>query len=102
MTGRCRKLDGRHPDALLAGVCARIASTLSWNVWVLRVLFVGFLALKTLWALGLYAVLAIVLHLLEDGKQKAGDKDRLGSPELASRNQRIEELERQFRDLEQR
>lgn len=98
----------RHnaPDALLAGVCAGIAGALSWNVWVLRLLFLGFLALKTLWAIGLYALLAVVFHLLDDRpgndaarKADHGD-DGLDSPELAARNRRIEELERQFRDLE--
>jgi phage shock protein PspC (stress-responsive transcriptional regulator) len=35
----------KRPDgALLAGVCAGIARALGWNVWVLRALFIGFLA----------------------------------------------------------
>ena len=44
----------RTDGALLAGVCAGIARTLNWNVWVLRALFVGFLLIKTLWACLLY------------------------------------------------
>ncbi len=89
----------RQPDALLAGVCAGIARALGWNVWVLRALFIGFLALKTLWAIGVYAVLAVVFNLADSRKRDDGSLD---SPELADRNRRIEELERQFRDLERK
>ena len=57
----------KRPDgALLAGVCAGIARALRWNVWVLRALFVGFLAIKTVAALVIYAILALVMHLLEN------------------------------------
>jgi phage shock protein PspC (stress-responsive transcriptional regulator) len=98
----------KRPDgALLAGVCAGIAGALRWNVWVLRVLFVGFLALKTVAALIIYALLALAMHLLGDEK-KAGNKSRgkktaegLVSPEFAHRNERIADLERRFRDLEE-
>jgi phage shock protein PspC (stress-responsive transcriptional regulator) len=95
------------PDALLAGVCAGIAGALGWNVWVLRLLFLGFLALKTLWAAGLYVALAVLFHLASDRPDGQGarhgdaEDGGLDSPELAARNRRIEELERQFRDLEQ-
>ena len=37
----------RIEGALLMGVCAGIARTFSWNVWVLRGLFVAFLLTKT-------------------------------------------------------
>ena len=58
-----------RPDgALLAGVCAGIARALRWNVWVLRALFLGFLALKTVAALVTYAVLALAMHLLGNEK----------------------------------
>lgn len=91
----------RTDGALLAGVCAGIARTLNWNVWVLRALFVGFLLIKTLWAVAVYAGLALVFHFVDEGLS-GGKKsaDGLSSPELSERNQRIADLERRFRDLE--
>jgi phage shock protein PspC (stress-responsive transcriptional regulator) len=97
----------KRPDgALLAGVCAGIARALRWNVWVLRALFVGFLAIKTVAALVIYAILALVLHLLENDtlrrKNSRGKKtaEGLASPELSQRSERIANLERRFRELE--
>jgi phage shock protein PspC (stress-responsive transcriptional regulator) len=91
-----------RPDgALLAGVCAGIARALRWNVWVLRVLFVGFLAIKTVAALVTYAVLAFAMHLLGNEKLRGkGSSEGLASPELSQRSERIADLERRFRDLE--
>jgi phage shock protein PspC (stress-responsive transcriptional regulator) len=91
----------RTEGALLAGVCAGIARTLNWNVWVLRALFLAFLLIKTLWAVVAYALLALFFHL---GREWAGAKDGrdgLRSPELSRRGDRIAELERRFRELEQ-
>lgn len=91
----------RPEGSLLAGVCAGIARTFRWNVWVLRALFVAFLLFKTFWAVVVYAVLALGFSLL--GGQwpaRGGAKDELASPELSGRNQRISELERRFRELE--
>ena len=93
----------RTEGALLAGVCAGIAQAFNWNVWVLRLLFVAFLLIKTLWAVVVYAVLALLFKLFEDqwpGKSKSGEK--LSSPELSKRNERISDLERRFRELEGR
>ena len=97
----------KRPDgALLAGVCAGIARALKWNVWVLRALFAGFLAIKTMVALIIYAILALAMHLLGNeklhGKKSRGEKmaGGLTSPELSQRSQRIADLERQFRELE--
>ena len=95
---RLNKPDG----ALLAGVCAGIARALSWNVWVLRVLFVGFLAIKTVAALIIYVILALAMHLL--GNQDPGGKktaEGLSSPELSKRSDRIADLEQRFRELEE-
>mgnify|MGYP001827698297 CR=1 FL=1 len=91
-----------RPDgALLAGVCSGIARAFNWNVWVLRALFVGFLVFKTLAAVVVYAVLALVLHLSGSDFRWGGKPDNeLGSPELSERNQRIRDLEQRFRDLE--
>ena len=90
----------RPEGALLAGVCAGIARALDWNVWALRGLFVLFLLIKTLWAIAAYAVLALLIFLLDGGRRATSGEDRLESPELAERSRRIEELERRFRDLE--
>jgi phage shock protein PspC (stress-responsive transcriptional regulator) len=91
----------RKDDALLAGVCAGIARAFGWNVWVLRALFTAFLLIKTLWAIGAYAVLALVFHLAGDARWgKSRPKEELSSPELAERNKRIADLERRFSELE--
>ena len=93
----------RHDDALLAGVCASIAERFGWNVWALRAIFVVFLLVKTLWAIAVYAILAVVFHLFDGERPGRGrDAGGLGSPELSDRNERIAELERRFRELEGR
>lgn len=90
-----------HDDALLAGVCAGIADRFGWNVWALRAVFIAFLLVKTLWAIAVYAVLAIVFRLF-DGERPGRSRtaDGLESPELSERNERIADLERRFRELE--
>ena len=93
----------RTEGALLAGVCASIAQAFNWNAWVLRALFLAFLLIKTLWAIVVYAALALAFKLFEDqwpGKSKSGEG--LASPELSERNQRISDLESRFRELEDR
>ncbi len=99
-------MNAERPDgALLAGVCAAIARTFKWNVWVLRALFVGFLIIKTWMAVLVYGGLALLLYLAGSnwgrGKKTTQDPaEGLSSPELSRRSKRIEELERRFRDLE--
>ena len=90
----------RTEGALLAGVCAGIARSLNWNVWVLRALFLAFLLVKTLWAIVAYALLALAFHLGREWAGGQGGRNGLRSPELSRRNERIEELERRFRELE--
>lgn len=93
--------DTRTEGALLAGVCAAIARAFGWNAWVLRALFVVLLLVKTLWAVAIYAVLALLFKLFEDswpGRRKS--RDGLASPELSGRGARIADLERRFRELE--
>jgi phage shock protein PspC (stress-responsive transcriptional regulator) len=96
-----RYLPGEHrPDgALLAGVCAGIARAMTWNVWVIRGLFVGFLALKTMLAIVVYLGIALVQHVYA-GRGAAAKPDGLVSPELADRDARISALDRRFRELE--
>ena len=89
----------RIEGALLMGVCAGIARTFQWNVWVLRGLFVAFLLIKTLWAVVAYGGLALLFHFGK-GFMNGEEDDGLSSPELSDRNQRINDLEKRFRDLE--
>lgn len=91
----------RPDDALLAGVCAEIARRLDWNVWVIRGLFVLGLFIQTLAAGAVYVVLALVMRCL-DGRtdRKSAPPGGLASPDLAERGRRIDELEKQFRELE--
>jgi len=97
MSAKLARIEG----ALLAGVCAGIARTFSWNVWALRFLFVAFLLVKTLWAVVAYAVLALIFNLMERQRPNRMNSDRgLGSPELSRRGERISDLERRFRELE--
>ena len=92
---KCERIDG----ALLVGVCASIARTFNWNVWVLRGLFAAFLLIKTFWAIAAYAGLALLIHFGK-GFMDNEEDDGLSSPELSDRNQRINDLEKRFRDLE--
>lgn len=86
----------RHPEALLAGVCAELAQRLGWNVWALRALAVLGLFIHALGTGALYVVLALILPWANSD----GDDPGLSAPELSDRNQRIADLERRFRDLE--
>lgn len=91
----------RIEGSLLAGVCAGLAQAFRWNVWVLRALFVAFLLTKTLWALVTYALLAVLFMLFEEHMPgRTRSTEGLSSPELSERNQRISDLEKRFRDLE--
>ena len=102
--GTSPRIEAKRPDgALLAGVCAGIARALRWNVWVLRVLFVGFLSIKTVAALVTYAVLALAMHLLGHEKLRGKkESEGLASPELSRRGERIADLEQRFRDLDRK
>jgi phage shock protein PspC (stress-responsive transcriptional regulator) len=90
----------RTEGALLAGVCAGIARAFRWNVWVLRALFVALLLIKTLWALLLYAGLAVAFHLGQTLQHPRHREDDLTSPELSERSRRIRDLEKRFREME--
>jgi len=93
----------RPESALLAGVCANVSRALAWNVWALRALFIGFLAIKTIAAVAVYAGLALAFHLLKnDSANGKAAGEGLASPELSRRNERISELEQRFRDLEKK
>ena len=89
----------RHPDALLAGVCASLAQRLGWNTWAVRGLAVMGLFIHALATGGIYLLLAVLMPVLGAPTERAED-ERLSSPELGGRQARIDELERRFRDLE--
>ena len=90
-----------HP--LLAGVCSRLAQLFHCNAWVLRAGFVLMLVLKTLLAMFLYLVLALLFRLLDRYRSSGHVSDEtfsLDSPQFSSRSRRIEELDRRFREWE--
>ena len=90
-------------SAIIAGVCSRLARLLRCNVWGLRAGFILLLLIKTLPALAVYGVLALLFHLRDryPGSKRSETKDfSLGSPQFASRNRRIQELDRRFREWE--
>ena len=89
--------------ALLAGVCSRIAHILKCDVWVLRVIFLVLLLAKTFLAIIAYIALTVVFRCTNHlGKTKGSSEEELplNSPELATRNHRIEELDKRFREWE--
>lgn len=89
----------RHPDALLAGVCADVAQRLGWNTWALRALAVLGLFMNIYVAGGIYLLLALLLPMFRNSGEEA-EPAGLSAPELGDRNTRIAELERRFRELE--
>ncbi len=100
---------GLSKEGMLAGVCSRLAVRLGWNVWAIRAVLLILLVAEPLFtALG-YALAAFLISAVERrGTSAAGvntnsteDAGTLESPELASRKQRIAELEQRFRKWEQ-
>ena len=88
---------------ILAGVCSRLARLLRCNVWVLRGGFSVLLLIKTLPALAVYGGLALLFRLRDHypGSNRSAIEDfSLRSPQFASRNHRIRELDRRFREWE--
>ena len=96
-----RVSDQRPQGAWLAGACAGLAKSLGWNVWAIRGLFLLGLWVKPLVAGGAYLLVALLLGCMPGvADRKSAAPGGLGSPDLAHRSQRIEALERKFRDLE--
>ncbi len=101
------RLKASHSGAMLAGVCSRLAGLLGWNVWAVRAVLLVMLVAKPLWTIIAYAAVALLLGLVNrggwrsgTGAAESGQAAELRSPELASRKQRIEDLEQRFRDWE--
>lgn len=90
-------VDDREDGALLAGVCAGLARRLGWNAWAIRALFVFGLFFQTIATGVVYILLALLLPRF-GGDSKP--EPTLKSGELGGRSQRIEELERKFREME--
>lgn len=97
-----------HPSAdttpLLAGVCSRFASTLHFNVWALRAVFIVLLLAKTILALFVYGILALLFHALDRRRNRAfaGPEpscDGLSRPTPCG--ERLSDLDRRFRAWEQ-
>ena len=66
-------------------------------------MFILFLLVEPLAAVGVYAGLSLLFYLVDRaGPRRAGKSDDLAleSPELAGRSARINELERRFREWE--
>ena len=87
-----------RPDgALLAGVCSGLAARLGWNVWAIRGLFILGLFIQAIGTAALYIVLALLLpRFSKDSEPEMA----LKSDVLSDRKQRIDDLERRFREME--
>jgi phage shock protein PspC (stress-responsive transcriptional regulator) len=93
----------KSQDALLAGVCQYIAQALHWNVWAIRAVFILLLLTKTVLAIVIYAVLALLLEANNRYRGKGPCKQEdssLQSEELGTRNRRIQALDQRFRQWE--
>jgi phage shock protein PspC (stress-responsive transcriptional regulator) len=89
---------------LLAGVCSRFASTLHFNVWALRAVCIVLLLAKTILAVIVYGILALLFHALDRRRDRAiatpePPRDNLAHPGRYS--ERISDLDKRFREWEQ-
>ena len=89
---------------LLAGVCSRFADLLHFNVWALRAVFVILLLAKTVLAVIVYGVLALLFHAT-DRHRRTQDAAPAQAPDNAPQpgphDERIRDLDRRFREWEQ-
>jgi phage shock protein PspC (stress-responsive transcriptional regulator) len=90
---------------LLAGVCSHFADLLHFNVWALRAVFVVLLLAKTMLAVILYGVLALLFHAVDRRRQPQEDAAHAQAPANAPQpgphDERIRDLDRRFREWEQ-
>jgi len=89
---------------LLAGVCSRFASMLHFNVWALRAVFIILLLAKTVLAVIVYGILALLFHAVGRYRgQQAADHDQAGGAvsRPTAYSERISDLDRRFREWEQ-
>ena len=101
MTSNHQASDGhaRPAGALLAGVCASLANRLGWNVWAIRGLFAFGLFIQTIGTGVVYIILAVLLPRFEESEE--AEEPALKADELSARNERIADLERRFKEMEQ-
>jgi phage shock protein PspC (stress-responsive transcriptional regulator) len=89
---------------LLAGVCSRIAGMLSFNVWALRAVFIVLLLAKTVLAVFVYGILALLLHALDRRRDRAVASPEPSCDDLSRPTpygERMGDLDRRFRAWEQ-
>ena len=89
---------------LLAGVCSRFASMLRFNVWALRAVFIVLLLAKTVLAVIVYGILALLFHAMDRRLDRSvatpePSRDNLARP--GPHSERISDLDRRFREWEQ-
>jgi phage shock protein PspC (stress-responsive transcriptional regulator) len=97
-----------HPLAdttpLLAGVCSRFAGRLRFNVWALRAVFIVLLLAKTVLAVFVYGILALLFHALDGRRDRAVTSPEPSCDDLSrptSYGERMNDLDRRFRAWEQ-
>ena len=89
---------------LLAGVCSRFATLLDFNVWALRAVFIILLLAKTVLAVIVYGVLAMLFHAAgrrRPHQQAAREQASSDSSRPDPYDERIRDLDRRFREWEQ-
>ena len=89
---------------LLAGVCSRFADLLHFNVWALRAVFVVLLLAKTVLAVIVYGVLALLFHAADRRRppqDTAEAQAAVNAPRTSPHDERIRDLDRRFREWEQ-
>ncbi|MSQ97841.1 MAG: PspC domain-containing protein [Xanthomonadales bacterium] len=89
---------------LLAGVCSHFADLLHFNVWALRAVFIVLLLVKTVLAVIVYGVLALLFHAADRRRQPqdaAQAQAPANAPESCPHDERIRDLDRRFREWEQ-
>jgi len=97
-----------HPSAdttpLLAGVCSRFAGMLRFNVWALRAVFIVLLLAKTVLAVIVYGILALLFHALDRRRDRAVASPEPSCEDLSRSTpyaERMSDLDRRFRAWEQ-
>ncbi len=89
---------------LLAGVCSRFANRLQFNVWALRAVFIILLLAKTVLAVVVYGVLALLFHAADRHRpftQAARKPESACAPQPGPHDERINDLDRRFREWEE-
>lgn len=91
---------------LLAGVCSRFARTLHFNVWALRAVCIVLLLAKTILAVIVYGILALLFHALDRRRDRSvatpePSRDNPAHSDSGRYSERISDLDKRFREWEQ-